>query len=301
MEAKIRRQRAHLDLRHRRRRPPGHCPATAINGGRLREGGVATAATLVTCIVLAVPARSDDQGTQTWATTQLSLPTSDDLRLGFRYRRRFSDVFDATLLDQYQVTVSREVSDRARLTLGYEHFRSPRGSLEHRVFPQLNLRTHAGIELDHRLRIEYRDIDVLPEKTYRFRYQLSHTRPIGDTNLYLRLKDEVFLASSEVDGIVDRGFRQNRLGGALGARLGDQLRVEFAYDWAYTDSGVITRGDHLLQLNVIFTGRRPRLQGGPASGNVSPPDRPQHDMGRGPTLERATYVTSASQPPPSAR
>ena len=196
-----------------------------------------------------------EQETQSWITADLMAPLSERSFLGLRYRGRYSDFLDDHRLDQYQLTANTTVAWDWTLTAGYERFRSPDRTLENRFFPQLSTSTHwFGLPLQHRLRLEVRDITALDEVTYRLRYGLTHTRPLGEHGAYLVLAEEIFFSASEVDGVLDRGFSQNRIGASIGQRIG-RVRAELGYQWGYIDSGVVERGDHLIQFRVVFDGR----------------------------------------------
>lgn len=198
-----------------------------------------------------------EEETQTWTGVEALAPLAGDSFLGLRARRRFSDFFGERRLDQYQVTANRTLGNSAVLTGGYELFRAPGQTLEHRLFPQLSLRSELlGLPLQHRLRLEARDIQVLGEHTFRMRYLVAHTRNLTDNGAYLTLVDEVFFSASSVDGVVERGFIENRIGAAMGLPLGNSLTAEFGYQWRYFDSGFAERGDHLLQFRIVFDGRR---------------------------------------------
>ena len=81
------------------------------------------------------------------------------------------------------------------------------------------------------------------------------TRPLGTRGAYLTLGDEIFYAASAIDNLLEQGFTQNRIGGAVGMRIGSSARLELGYQWAYVDSGFVSRGDHLIQFNLIWDAR----------------------------------------------
>ncbi|MEE4278728.1 MAG: DUF2490 domain-containing protein [Halieaceae bacterium] len=203
----------------------------------------------------AAPGWSFEQETQTWTTAQLVTPITGDTALGLRYRTRFSGFFEGRSLYQYQVAAGKALGDDLRVDLGYELFRSRRGTVEHRYFPQLQLRSSwAQLPFRQRLRLELRDLVIRDELAYRLRYLVGHRRPLGDGGAYLELRNEVFFSLSEGDGL-ERGFVQNRVGATVGQRIGHHLRAEVRYQYGYVDNAVLTRGDHLIQFYVLWDRR----------------------------------------------
>ncbi|MEO1082285.1 MAG: DUF2490 domain-containing protein [Pseudomonadota bacterium] len=196
-----------------------------------------------------------EQESQTWITTRFLAPLGEHSDVGFRFRTRFSGVFKERSLYQYQFTTAHYLRDNLRIEGGYEQFRSRDQRLEDRWLGQVQLRNFWGGGLfRHRVRLELRDLVALDDPVYRLRYLLAHRRPISETGRYIELRNEVFVSLSEKGGL-ERGIVQNRIGATLGQRFGDRWRAEFRYQWGYIDSSLITRGDHLLQLNLIWDGR----------------------------------------------
>jgi len=211
---------------------------------------------LILCFGAPLPAL--EQETQTWTTARVHLPLGDHLEGAVRYRTRFSGLFDERRLYQYQATVGHRASQHLRFDAGYERFRSRRGTVEHRYFPQLQINhTWADVPLRHRLRLELRDIAVRSSLAYRVRYLLAHRRPLPGPGRYLELRNEVFASLSESPAApgLERGIVQNRIGVTLGQRIGERTRLEFRYQWGYVDSSLIERGDHLIQFQWTWDGR----------------------------------------------
>lgn len=207
-------------------------------------------------LLLPGPLAALDQETQTWTTAQLVLPINETLDAGLRGRMRFSGVFDKRRLYQYQFTLGHTLADGRRIRLGYEQFRTPIGLSENRFFPELQLRTQfAELPLRHRLRLEWRDINRLPDPVYRLRYKLAYRRPITNAGAYLELRNEIFVSLSEEDPVIERGLTQNRVGFTLGQATGKRSRIELRYQWGYIDSALIERGEHLIQLHWTWDGR----------------------------------------------
>jgi len=196
-----------------------------------------------------------EQETQSWLTAQLVAPLAEGTAVGLRYRTRFSGLFEKRSLYQYQAILGQQFSERLRADAGYELFRSPRGTLEHRYFPQMQLRsTLGGLPFRQRLRLEVRDIMRRDDPALRLRYLIGHQRQLTDSGVYLELRNEIFLSLSEGQGI-KRGFVQNRIGATVGQRFGKRWRTELRYQWGYINNAVLTRGDHLIQFLVVWDGR----------------------------------------------
>lgn len=104
--------------------------------------------------------------------------------------------------------------------------------LEHRIFQQFILKNKVGnVAFEHRYRLEQRFIKnkdlsrvgrEIKKTQHRARYRLQLTVPLGDT-FFLNFYDEIFL------NLQDNVFGQNRLYGALGARLNKNTSVQFGY------------------------------------------------------------------------
>jgi hypothetical protein len=229
----------------------------------MRRGGTGPApcppcCTVILGLLLLLPAAAApafEQETQTWITSQLVAPLGESTALGLRYRTRFSGFFEKRSLYQYQAILGHQVSEVLRVDAGYELFRAAGETLEHRYFPQVQLRSSlGGLPFRQRLRLEVRDIVRRDEPALRLRYLVGHQRKLTDSGAYLELRNELFVSLSEGEGI-ERGFVQNRVGATLGQRLGQRWRTELRYQWGYIDNAVLTRGDHLIQFLVVWDGR----------------------------------------------
>ena len=203
------------------------------------------------------PADALHQETQTWFTTGLRAPIGEEQSyLSLRYRGRYTGAFERHRLDQYQLTLGTRFGKGPTVAAGFEYFRTDGGTIERRWFPETHWHSRIlGLGLRQRLRLEMRDLALFDDPIYRLRYQVTHEAPLGDRGAYVVLANEFFVSLSEERGILDRGFSQNRIGGGLGLRLGSGVRAELGYQWGYVDSGLIERGDHLLQLNLFWVGR----------------------------------------------
>lgn len=201
--------------------------------------------------------RAVDQETQSWLTARARLHLQKGGVLSFRARQRFSGFVNERRLQQYQFAAGTRLENGSILALGYELFDSEVGLLERRVFPEAHLSTSfLGLDLRHRVRAEIRDILLLEDTLYRLRYRVGHEGNFGQGPAYFRLENELFLSLSKRSPVLDRGFRQNRIGGALGYRMSKRLRLEIGYQWAYVDLGVTDRGDNLLQFTIKWDGPR---------------------------------------------
>ena len=104
--------------------------------------------------------------------------------------------------------------------------------LEHRIFQQFILKNKVGnVAFEHRYRLEQRFIkntdlsrlgpDVKSTE-HRARYRLQVTVPLNET-FFLNFYDEIFV------NLQNNVFGQNRLYGALGAKLNKNTSVQFGY------------------------------------------------------------------------
>ena len=233
------------------RRPNRAASRVASEPGRGRRPFFALAALLL----MALPARALESETQTWFTTQIVAPLSEETDLSVRVRTRHSEWFGDHRLFQYQLMAGHNLRDGLRVDGGYEQFRTSDERLEDRWMAQLQLRApwqHGLIR--QRLRIEHREIETLEDPVYRLRYLLGHRWPVSKRGCYVELRNEVFVSLSN-EGAFERGIAQNRIGATFGQRVGERWRAEFRYQWGYVDRGVLSRGDHLVQFNLTWDGR----------------------------------------------
>ncbi len=98
---------------------------------------------------------------------------------------------------------------------------------EHRIFQQLILKNKVGqFGFEHRYRLEQRFINDEgfggKDTQHRARYRLQVTLPLTDI-FFLNFYDEIFL------NLQDRVYGQNRLYGALGVNVTDNLSVQAGY------------------------------------------------------------------------
>jgi len=115
---------------------------------------------------------------------------------------------------------------------------------EHRIFQQLILKNKVGeFKFEHRYRLEQRFIDFgnQNDTQHRARYRLQVTLPLTDT-FFLNFYDEIFL---NLQGNV---YGQNRLYGALGVNVSNDLSVQAGYLKNHFPTANFDR----LQIGVIW-------------------------------------------------
>lgn len=137
-----------------------------------------------------------------------------------------------------------------KLVLGYGHItsgafgESDATSAEHRVYQEAALPQKLGnrIYLNHRFRYEQRWVETQDFRT-RFRYNLFLTLPLNKADLsqnaiYLAFYNEVFINGERNIGDNRRVeiFDRNRLYGALGYSLKDNLRLQLGFMEQTTDN-----------------------------------------------------------------
>ncbi|MEP3210420.1 MAG: DUF2490 domain-containing protein [Maribacter sp.] len=96
---------------------------------------------------------------------------------------------------------------------------------EHRIFEQFILKNTVGqFKFEHRYRLEQRFISFTDrnETQNRARYRLQVTLPLTDI-FFLNFYDEIFL------NLQDNVYGQNRLYGALGLNVTENLSVQIGY------------------------------------------------------------------------
>lgn len=121
---------------------------------------------------------------------------------------------------------------------------------EHRIFQQFTTKQKIGrVNLNHRYRIEERFLE--PKTEVRFRYQLGINIPINNSTLvkntwYANVYNEIFINAKK------DAFDRNRLYGAIGYVINDNIRVE----GGFMNQAVTGKSRNQLQigfyLNDIF-------------------------------------------------
>ncbi|WP_029036269.1 DUF2490 domain-containing protein [Salinimicrobium xinjiangense] len=167
------------------------------------------------------------------------------------------------LLIRGGVTYSPSTAN-VKFVLGYGHITtgafgdSDATSTESRIYQEANLPQKLGtrVYLNHRFRYEQRWVVTQDFRT-RYRYNLSLTLPLNQTDLtqnavYLALYNELFM-----NGQRDIGdnrqvelFDRNRLYGALGYSLKNNLRLQVGYMEQTTDNW--SKGQLQLSLHHTF-------------------------------------------------
>lgn len=157
---------------------------------------------------------------------KLSIHSEGQLRY-FEQAENFNQLLLRTGLNYH-------INSNAIATLGYgyistdgtfEEFADETRSKENRVFQQFILKNKVGhFKFEHRYRLEQRFIDFGDRKDtqHRARYRLQVTFPLTDI-FFLNFYDEIFL------NLQDSVYGQNRLYGALGVNVKDNLSVQAGY------------------------------------------------------------------------
>jgi hypothetical protein len=117
-------------------------------------------------------------------------------------------------------------------------------STEHRIFEQFILKNKVGqFKFEHRYRLEHRFINFADRKETqnRARYRLQVTLPLTDI-FFLNFYDEIFL------NLQNSVYGQNRLYGAIGLNVTDNLSVQVGYLKNHFPSANFDR----LQIGVFF-------------------------------------------------
>lgn len=167
----------------------------------------------------------------------------------FRYYE-MTDNFNQMLL---RTGLNYHINDKYTVTAGYgfietdgrfEEFPNEPNASEHRIFEQLVINNHWGkVNLNHRYRIEQRVLNNAGDNDFqnRIRYRLQVSYPLSDI-FYIDVYDEVFL------NLQNEVFGQNRLYGAVRAKLNDNLQLAVGYLKNHFNSAHFDR----VQLAVLF-------------------------------------------------
>ncbi len=132
----------------------------------------------------------------------------------------------------------------------FEEFPDETNAKEHRIFEQFILKNKVGkFKFEHRYRLEQRFLDFgdRTDTQHRARYRLQITLPLTDI-FFLNFYDEIFL------NLQDEVFGQNRLYGALGVNVTENLSAQVGYLKNHFPSANFDR----LQIGVFYN---PDLRG----------------------------------------
>lgn len=165
-----------------------------------------------------------------FGTNKVSEKLSIHTEAQFRYYEQ-ADNFNQLLL---RTGLNYHINPNAIATIGYgyistdntfEEFSDETRIKENRIFEQFILKNKVGqFKFEHRYRIEQRFIDFgnRTDTQHRARYRLQITLPLTDI-FFLNFYDEIFL------NLQDSVYGQNRLYGALGVNVTDNLSIQAGY------------------------------------------------------------------------
>lgn len=157
---------------------------------------------------------------------KLSIHTEGQLRY-YENGKNFNQLLLRTGLNYH-------IKSDAIATIGYgyiatdgtfEEFVDETDSREHRIFEQFILKNEVwNFAFEHRYRLEQRFLDFgeVNEVQHRARYRLQVTLPLTDI-FFINVYDEIFL------NLQNGVFGQNRLYGALGGHIANNLSVQIGY------------------------------------------------------------------------
>lgn len=176
---------------------------------------------------------------------KLSIHTEAQLRY-YENGKNFNQLLLRTGLNYH-------INPNAIATIGYGHitsdgtfeeFPGEENSKENRIFEQFILKNKVGqFKFEHRYRLEQRFIKFADrnDTQHRARYRLQVTLPLTNV-FFLNFYDEIFL---NLQGSV---YGQNRLYGALGVHVTENLSVQVGYLKNHFPTANFDR----LQIGVIF-------------------------------------------------
>ncbi|UNY97620.1 DUF2490 domain-containing protein [Zhouia spongiae] len=193
---------------------------------------------LVVCIFLTTLfVKAQDQGEDelgAWymyfGNYKLSEKFSLHTEAQFRYYE-VTDNFNQMLL---RTGINYHINDRFMVTAGYGYietdalyaeFQNEPNASENRIYQQLVVKDNWGkFRLNHRYRLEQRFLSAAGNSDFqnRVRYRLQITYPLSET-FFMNVYDEIFL------NLQDTVFGQNRLYGALGAKINNNVSVQLGY------------------------------------------------------------------------
>lgn len=175
----------------------------------------------------------DDLGAWAMVFTKNTISEKMSIHAEAQYRYyEFGSNFNQLLL---RTALNYDISDNAMASFGYgyittdgtfEELEGEENTTENRIYQQLVLRNKIGkLKFSHRYRLEQRFINnpVSGNDTqHRARYFLRLTYPLSK-RFYLTAYDEIFI------NLQAPTFGQNRLYGALGVHINDDIRFETGF------------------------------------------------------------------------
>lgn len=184
-----------------------------------------------------------------FGTNKISEKLSIHTEAQFRYYETASN-FNQMLL---RTGLNYHINSNAIATLGYgyittdgtfEEIPGEETSKENRIFEQFILKNKIGeVLFEHRYRLEQRFLSAgnFSDTQHRARYRLQVTLPLTDI-FFLNFYDEIFV------NLQDDAFGQNRLYGALGVNVTEDLALQVGYLKNHFANGNYDR----LQVGVVF-------------------------------------------------
>ena len=208
-------------------------------------------------LLAAVPAHATEQTGQLWTTATVEFDLADDVAFAGQFVARFSDAADGVSELQYQADVSWRARPGLELDVGYSYVPRYSGgevtTREHRVRQQATLRLGQALggRVEGRLRLEQRWRDDGDDTMLRLRTRLAWTRPIGPSNLAVRLWHESFVHLNDTDWGGEarwaRARQQLSLRRNFGAALTGEIGYLNQYDVARSREDQLT---HALSLSL---------------------------------------------------
>ena len=213
-------------------------------------------AVLLTLLFISLQINAQEDGQDKWGAWYMYFGTnkvSEKLSIHTEAQFRFYEVasnFNQLLL---RTGLNYHISDNAIATFGYGYINTDgtfedtpgeENSNEHRIFQQFILKNKVGkFAFEHRYRIEQRFLELAGDRDtqHRGRYRLQVTFPLDD-HWFLNVYDEVFINFQEPI------FGQNRLYGAVGYKVHNNLQFQFGYLKNHFTGANFDR----LQLGVFF-------------------------------------------------
>ncbi|TXB69512.1 DUF2490 domain-containing protein [Phaeodactylibacter luteus] len=192
------------------------------------------------CITITAAWAQDDRGTGAWYMYFGNLRPADSPfslhgEIQYRNHNMIGDLEQLLIRSGIQYNLP---DNSATFTLGYGYIGSePVGDEdfrvnENRIYQEALLRQGVStVQLLHRFRYEQRFIDGQDFRT-RFRYNLFINVPVtakkfAKGGVYVALYNEIFINGERLDNIPL--FDRNRLYGAMGYKLRDNLGVQLGY------------------------------------------------------------------------
>lgn len=207
-------------------------------------------------LALAWSASAAEKDVALWTTMRVNHQIDDDWALALWGQGRLAN--DITEGDQLLVmpNIHYRILPGLKIGVGFTYWTKNDSTDEVDFMQELAYARKFGeLTTSNRVRFEQRFLNSIDGAILRGRHRLQLAHPIGDTNLYGILWNEVFVNFNDKHTGPVHGYEQNRVFGGFGYRFDHRIRAELGYLWRNHDKRSGSQNDHIIALNLFFDTR----------------------------------------------